>query len=128
MAKYKCVQLTVPVGRDGQLLSDLPLVLWLSTNAVQLTVPVGGDGQLMSDLPPTLWLSTYAVQLTVHIVSNGQLMSDGPPALWLSTNAVQALFRSSLVPQTFPHRFGCSFPFVNCLRQLWDGKVFPSYR
>ena len=29
-------------------LSSVPPILWLSLNAVQLTVPVGDDGQLMS--------------------------------------------------------------------------------
>ena len=42
------VQLTVPIGDDGQLMSNRWPVLWLSTNAVQLTVPIGDDGQLMS--------------------------------------------------------------------------------
>ena len=45
------VQLTVPTGDDGQLMSSASSawpVLWLSTNAVQLAVPIGDDGQLMS--------------------------------------------------------------------------------
>ena len=45
------VQLTVPIGDDGQLMfgaSGGRPVLWLSTHAVQLTVPIGDDGQLMS--------------------------------------------------------------------------------
>ena len=63
-------------------------VLWLSANAVQLTVPIGDDGQLMSGGPPVLWLSTNAVQLTVPIGDDGQLMSGGWPVPWLSTNAV----------------------------------------
>ena len=72
-------------------LSFLPrLPPWLSTHAVQLTAPIGDNGQLMSGAsggPPVLWLSTNAVQMAVP-----QLMSDGscgPPVLWLSTNAVQ---------------------------------------
>ena len=35
--------------------------LWLSTDAVQLIIPIGDDGQLMSGGPPVLWLSTNAV-------------------------------------------------------------------
>ena len=45
------VQLAVPIGDDGQLMSGASSgwpVLWLSTHAVQLTVPIGDDGQLMS--------------------------------------------------------------------------------
>ena len=57
------MQLTVPVGDDGQLMSGGPPVLWLSTHAVQLTVPIGDDGQLMS-----------SVQLTVPIGDDCQLM------------------------------------------------------
>jgi hypothetical protein len=45
------VQLTVPIGDDGQLMS--PPVLWLK----YMTVP-SDDGQLMSWPPPMLWLST----------------------------------------------------------------------
>ena len=56
-------------------------VLWLSTHAVQLTVPIGDDGQQMSGGWPVLWLSTHAVQLTVPIGDDGQLMSF--PLLWL---------------------------------------------
>ena len=101
--------------------SCAPPILWLSTNAVQLTVPIGDDGQLMSWPPPVLWLSTHAVQLTVPIGDDGQLMSWGPPVLWLSTHAVQlfrrlrrALFRSSFaflssVRQTLPFLFRSSF-------------------
>ena len=53
-------------------------VLWLSTTAVQLTVPIGDDGPLMSCTSggwPVLWLSTTAVQLTVPTGDDGQLMS-----------------------------------------------------
>ena len=57
-------------------LSSASPVLWLSTNAVQLTVPIGDDGQLMSGGPPVLWLSTNAVQLTAPIGDDGQLMSS----------------------------------------------------
>ena len=59
-------------------MSWAPPVLWLSTNAVQLTVPIGDDGQLMSGGSggwPVLWLSTNAVQLTAPIGGDGQLMS-----------------------------------------------------
>ena len=37
-------------------------VLWLSTNAVQLAVPIGDDGQLMSVGWPVLWLSASAAK------------------------------------------------------------------
>ena len=53
-------------------------LLWLSTHAVQLTAPIGDDGQLMSAASggwPVLWLSTNAVQLTASIGDDGQLMS-----------------------------------------------------
>ena len=59
-------------------LSSASPVLWLSTNAVQLAVPIGDDGQLMSGASsawPVLWLSTDAVQLAVPIGDDGQLMS-----------------------------------------------------
>ena len=71
-------------------MSGAPPVLWLSTNAVQLTVPIGDDGQLMSGGSggsggwPVLWPTTNAVQLTVSIGDDGQLMSSGscgPPVL-----------------------------------------------
>ena len=77
-------------------MSGGPPVLWLRTNAVQLTVPIGDDGQLMSGAsgasggPPVPWLN--AIQLTVSIGDDGQLMSgasSGRPVLWLSTDAVQ---------------------------------------
>ena len=96
------MQLTVPTGDDGQLMSCRsggPPVLWLGTNAVELTVPIGDDGQLMSCSsggPPVLWLSTNAVQLTVSTGEGGQLMSrasGGPPPLWLSADAVQCFLR-----------------------------------
>ena len=61
-------------------LSSASLVLWLSTHAVQLTVPIGDDGQLMSYSWPVLWLSTDAVQLTVPVGDDGQLMSGGSGA------------------------------------------------
>ena len=44
----------------------LLLLLLLRTTAVQLTVPVGDDGQLLSCTsggPPVLWLGTNAVQV-----------------------------------------------------------------
>ena len=109
-------------------------VRWLSTHAVQLTAPLGDDGQLMSSSSggrPVLWLSTHAVQLTAPIGDDGQLMSGASgarPVLWLSTHAVQffrrlrrALFRSSFaflffVRQTFPFPFGSSFPFFRLFR------------
>ena len=103
---------------DGSL--ALP-VLWLSTHAVQLTAPIGDDGQLMSSGSsawPVLWLSTNAVQLTVPIGDDGQLMSWPWPVLWLSTNAVQfvlrlrrALFRSSFAFLSSVRRFRSSLPF-----------------
>ena len=61
-----------------------PHVLWLSTNAVQLPVPIGDNGQLMSSGWPVLWLSTNAI-LAVPIGDDGQLMSSAWPVLWLST-------------------------------------------
>ena len=119
------VQLTVPIGDDGQLMSGVPPAVWLSTNAVQLTVPTGDDGQLMSGVPPVLWLSTNAVQLTVPICDDGQLMPGALPVQWLSTNAVRffsrlrcALFRPPFAflfyaRQSFPSFF-CSSGFSLC--------------
>ena len=148
------VQLTVPIGDDGQLTfwaSCGPPVLWHSTNAVQLTVPIGDDGQLMSWAscdPPVLWHSTNAVQLTVPIGDDGQLMSwasCGPPVIWLSTNAINfsvacgalfsiLLFRSSDFSVSL--RFLCSalqtFPFLvrsTCsLFRLFRSHVVPLCR
>ena len=60
---------------------------FLPPHAVQLTVPIGDDGQLMSGRswgPPVLWISKHAVQLTVPTGDDGQLMSGGscgPPVL-----------------------------------------------
>ena len=74
-----------PPSSPLRLLPSAPSPL-LSTNAVQLTVPIGDDGQLMSGGSgasgawPVLWLSTNAVQLTVPIGDDGQLMSVSP--LW----------------------------------------------
>ena len=117
-------------------LSSASPVLWLSTHAVQLTVPIGDDGQLMSCGWPVLWLSTHAVQLTVPKGDDGQLMSCGWPVLWLSTHAIQfilrlrrALFRSSFAflfsfRQTFPFLFRSSFP----LFRLFRSYVVPLFR
>ena len=120
-------------------MSSTRAVLRPSTNAVQLTVPIGDDGQLMSGDWPVLWLCTYyAVQLTVPVGDDGQLMSGAWTVLRLSTNAVRfvlrlrrALFRSSFgflcyALHTFPFLFCSSFPLFNTSRQLLDGGVFRS--
>ena len=60
---------------------SLLLLLCFLSSAVQLTVPIGGDGQLMSAASPGLWLRTNAVQMTVPIGGDGQLMSAAPPVL-----------------------------------------------
>ena len=52
--------------------SSSSLILWLSPRAVQLTVPIGNDGQLMSGAPPILWPSTHAVQLAVPMGDDGR--------------------------------------------------------
>ena len=54
------------------------LLHFLCANGVQLTAPIGDNGQLMSGGSggwPVLWLSTTAVQLTAPIGDDGQLMS-----------------------------------------------------
>ena len=116
-------------------LSSASLVLWLSTHAVQLTAPIGDDGQLMSGgsgARPVLWLSTHALQLTAPIADDGQLMSGGSgaqPVLWLSTDAVQffrrlrrALFRSSFAflrysLNTFPFLLSALQHLVSVVRR-----------
>ena len=94
------VQLTVPIGNNGQLMSDAP-----PCDGLQLTVPTGDGGQLMSDAPPVLWLSTNAVQLTVPVGDNSQQMSDAPAVLWL--------YKRSPIASSPAAR---SFPFFSCIR------------
>ena len=128
------------VVRFSFVTSFLPLLRLLRT--VQLTTPIGDDGQLMSSGSsgrPVLWLSTDAVQLAVPTGDDGQLMSGGSsawPLLWLSTHAVQfflrlrrALFRSYfaflfVALQTFRFLRHSSLSLCNLFRSY----VVPLYR
>ena len=67
MAQYKYSTADRPYRRRRPAMSCGWPVLWLSTNAVQLTVPIGDDGQLMSCGWPVLWLSTHAVQMFLRL-------------------------------------------------------------
>ena len=132
------VQLTVPIGDDGQLMSSASSawpVLWLSTHAVQLTVPMGDEGQLMSSASsawPVLWCSIHAVQLTVPMGDDGQLMSFSLPRLarpmtwykWNTRQTFPCLFRSSDFSVPFRLLFSARQPFSSVLRR-WG---FPTAR
>ena len=98
-----------------------PPVLWLSTNAVQLTVPIGDDGQLMSGgsgAPPVLWLSTNKVQFFRR--PRRALFRLSFAFLFYTRQTFPFFFRSS----DFSAPLRSSFPLVNNSRNFWDGGVF----
>ena len=125
-------------------------VLWLSTNAVQLTVPIGDDGQLMSGGSggrPVLWLSTNAVQFFLRLrralfrssLAFLRYTLQTFPLLRRSSSSLCSLFRSYVAPlyrssdfsvpmsflfnalQTFPFGSFSSFPLIP-----FNGGVFRS--
>ena len=91
-------------------MSGGPPVLWLSTNAVQLTVPIGEDGQLMSGGSPVLWLSTNAVQFFCRQRRALFRSSFAFPFSVRQAFSVTISFLFSAL-QTFPLAFRSSFPF-----------------
>ena len=119
------------------LLLLLILVLLLSTNAVQLTVPMGDDGQLMSSSScgrPVLWHSTNAVPSSVF----RQVLSvkPFPSSVFRQAFSVKRI-PSSVFRQVFSvKRFqSCVFRqvfSVNCASQICSSLFrrwgFPKHR
>ena len=115
-------------------------LLWLSTNAVQLTVPIGDDGQRCpspSCLWPVLWLSTNAVQLAVPIGDDGQLMSFSllPLARPMTKYKYTSFFSSPAarsspflfyIPLFSSSYFSVPILFLFSVLLLLDGGVFRS--
>ena len=92
-------------------------VLWLSTDAVQLTAPIGDDGQLMSGGSggwPVLWLSTNAVHF---FLACGALFSV---LLLHSSLSLFRLLRSYVVPLYRSSDFSLPMSFLVIALQTFE--------
>ena len=101
-------------------------VLWLSTNAVQLSVPIGDDGQQMSGGsggPPVLWLSTNASQFSLRL---RRAVFRSSFAFLLSIRQTFPFLVRCLPLFRFVYPISFLFSVLLSARHFLDGAVFRS--